>query len=548
MEKWQLNKNLGFLTGFFEHSLKNGFTDAIRYLGINSRQLVSNLCFFLSLNAETKECFVFAHRRVRKSYLSFVLEDVREFALKTGIDLNPSEYTTEILPNGKTIDDEGFDKPEFIFTVPIFVNGKAAAFFSFSKYERTPPREEDISNLNLIVNFLSVLREREEKERSERESIEKLALIDSLTGIFNRRAFYQIFSQDISEMRRNGTTISLIVFDIDGFKQINDSHGHAFGDMVLKQVTSRFQIMLREEDNIFRLGGDEFAIVMKTDKKQAFSAIGRILKEISNNTRPRITLSGGIVEINPYESISIDDVVRQADKALYLAKEGGRNQILFYEDEELNTRSDEIIFDRAALRFTEKINIKLKELVTQQLASLYLSPCQKGIYMHGHSIIVSNYAVQLGKELNQPEKRLENLKFGATVYDIGMTAVPEEILFKTGKLTPEEYNIIRRHPIMGGRIIQRFPILRETLPIVLYHHEWINGQGYPFGLSGDSIPIEARIVAVADAFHAMRSKRSYRSALPREKSISEIINSSGTKYDPHVVEALLRLIEKKLIA
>lgn len=150
--------------------------------------------------------------------------------------------------------------------------------------------------------------------------------------------------------------------------------------------------------------------------------------------------------------------------------------------------------------------------------------------------------------MNQAEKRLENLRLGATVYDIGMAAVPEEILFKTKKLTSEEYIIIRRHPIMGERIIQRFPILRETLPIVLYHHEWINGRGYPFGLSGDSIPIEARIVAVADAFHAMRSKRSYRSALPREKSISEIINSSGTKYDPQVVEALLRLIEKKLIA
>jgi diguanylate cyclase (GGDEF)-like protein len=548
MEKGQINKNLGFLTGLFEYSIKNGFADAVRYLGVNSRQLVSNLCFFVSLNAETKECLAFAHRKIKKSYLSFVLKNIKEFASKTGVDLNPYEYPIEVLPDGKIIADEGPAKPEFIFTVPVFVNGKAAVFLSFSKHDRLPPREEDISNLNLMVNFFSVLREREEKEKSERESIEKLALIDSLTATFNRRAFYQMFSQDISEMRRNGAAISLIVFDIDGFKQINDSHGHAFGDMILKQVTSRFRTMLREEDKIFRLGGDEFAVVMKTDKKQAFLAIGRILKEISDNSRPRITLSGGIVEIRSYESTNIDDAVRQADKALYLAKEGGRNQILFYEDEELNTKSDELIFDKTTLRFTEDINLKLKDLATQQLASLYLSSHQKGIYMHGHSIMVSNYSVQLGKELNQSEKKLENLKLGATVYDIGMTAVPERILFKTGKLTSEEHNIIKRHPIMGGRIIQRFPILRETLSIVLYHHEWINGQGYPFGLFGDSIPIEARIVAVADAFHAMRSKRSYRSALSREKSISEIINSSGTKYDSQVVEALLRLIEKKLIA
>ncbi|MER3447142.1 MAG: hypothetical protein C4291_09985 [Candidatus Dadabacteria bacterium] len=340
MEKGQVDKNLGFLTGFFEYSLKNGFTDAVQHLGINSRQLISNLCLFLSLSTETKECLAFAHRKIKKGYLSFVLNNIREFALKTGVDLNPSEYTIEILPDGKAIGDEGFAKPGFIFTVPVFINGKAAMFFSFSKHDRTPPREENISNLNLIVNFLSALREREEKERLEREGIEKLALIDSLTGIFNRRAFYQIFSQDISETRRNGTIISLIVFDIDGFKQINDSHGHVFGDMVLKQVTSKFRSMLRGEDKIFRLGGDEFAIVMKTDKKQALSAMGRILKGISDNSRPRITLSGGIVEIHHYESTSIDNVVRQADKALYLAKEGGRNQILFYEDEGLNTKSD----------------------------------------------------------------------------------------------------------------------------------------------------------------------------------------------------------------
>src|SRR5919109_4823315 len=153
--------------------------------------------------------------------------------------------------------------------------------------------------------------------------------------------------------------------------------------------------MLREEDRLLRLGGDEFAVVMKTDKRQAFLAIGRILKQISDNSRPRITISGGIVEIRSYESTSIDDAVRQADKALYMAKEGGRNQILFYGDEELNTKSDELIFDETTLRFTEDINLKLKDLATQQLASLYLSSHQKGMYMQGHSIMVSNYSVQL---------------------------------------------------------------------------------------------------------------------------------------------------------
>src|SRR5579875_1319806 len=223
MEKGQTSKNSGFLASLFEYSLKNGFSDAVRYLGINSKQLVSNLCFFVSLNLETKECLAFAHRRIKKSYLPFVLQNIREFASKTRLDLNPSEYLLEVLPDGKIIGDEGPAKPEFVFTVPVFVKGKAAVFLSFSKNDNLPPREEDISSLNLIVNFLSALKEREEREKLERENIEKLALIDSLTGTLNRRAFYQMFSQDISEMRRNGTIICLIVFDIDGFKQINDS-------------------------------------------------------------------------------------------------------------------------------------------------------------------------------------------------------------------------------------------------------------------------------------------------------------------------------------
>jgi diguanylate cyclase (GGDEF)-like protein len=547
MEKGQRNKNLEFLTSLFEHSLKNNFADALRYLGANSRHLISNLSLFVSLNAETKECFVFSHRKVKKSYLSFVLENIREFALKISVDLNPSEYSIKILPNEEFISDEGLTQPEFTFTIPVFAKGKVAVFLSFSKHGHFPP-EEDVTYLNLVVNFLSALQEREEKEKSEKENIEKLVFIDSLTGVLNRRAFYQIFPQDISEGRRSGAILSLVVFDIDEFKQMNDSYGHAFGDMILKQVTSKFKSLLREEDKMFRLGGDEFAVVMKTDKRQAFSAIQRILKEISDGNSPRITLSGGIAEIHPFENTNIDDVVRQADKALYLAKEGGKNQILFYENERLNTKSDELIFNKAILQFTEDINLKLKELAVQQLISLYSSFSRKGMYIHSHSITVSDFAMQLGKELNLSEKKLKNLKFGATLYDIGMIAVPEEILFKNRKLTPVEYDIIKRHTIMGGRIIQRFPILRDVLPIVLYHHEWINGQGYPFGLSGDSIPIESRIVAVADAFHAMRSNRLYRSAIPGEKAISEIINNRGTKYDPQVVEVLLRLVEKRLIA
>jgi HD-GYP domain-containing protein (c-di-GMP phosphodiesterase class II) len=315
----------------------------------------------------------------------------------------------------------------------------------------------------------------------------------------------------------------------------------------LKQVTSKFRDLLREEDKMFRLGGDEFAVIIKADKKETHSAIQRILKEVSDSRSPRITLSGGITGIEPDENISVDEAVRQADKALYLSKESGKNQVLLYEGGDRKSEYDDLFYRIADSKVIEDIKIKLKEFAAEQITSSHL--ITKDPYIYKHSMAVSKQAVQLGRILKLSDNRVKSLRFGAILYDIGMIAIPEEILHKNSKLTPDEFEIIKYHPIIVARLIQQFPILRDVLPAVLYHHEWINGHGYPFGLVGDSIPLEARIIAVVDAFHAMHSDRPYRPVLSLEESISEIIKGSGTKYDPQVVEAFLSLMtERKLLA
>jgi diguanylate cyclase (GGDEF)-like protein len=544
MEKKQGKTGFDFLGDLFEYSIKNSFIDTIRYLGTNSRRLISNLSLFVAVNIDTKECYVFAHRRIKKGYLSSVLKGIEEFALNSSPDLNLSEFKIEIQPKEEFIDTEGPSEPNFILTVPVFAGGKSRAFLNFSKSGVLNPEGNDPSYMSLIVDFLSALWEREAREIEEKRKIEELAFIDSLTGVFNRRAFYKLVSQDVSEARRNGTAISLAVFDIDGFKEINDSYGHSFGDMILKQVTSQFRKLLREEDKIFRLGGDEFALLMKADMREASLAIRRIAKEISNSRKVRITLSGGIVEIDPYKDSGVDEIMRRADKILYIAKESGKNRILLQDYEGEETEYGESLPYGMIGRLIEDIGVKLKEFAAEQLASFYLSNGEdKSLFEK--TAIVSNYAASLGRELNLPENRIQNLRLGAILYDIGMIAVPRSIILKGTQLTPDEYEFIKRHTIIGGRMVQRFSVLREVLPIVLYHHEWINGKGYPFGLSGDYIPIEARIVAVADAFQAMQSNRPYRSALSMEESVSEMINGMGIKYDSQVVEALLTLIDKK---
>ena len=547
MDKQKENKRLLFLSDLFDYSLKNSFIDTVSYLGSNSRRLISNLSLFVSIELGTRKCFIYTHRKVKKNYLSRIQESIREFALNNSIDLKPSEYQLAIHPKEEFIGSEGPNEPNFSLTIPIFAQGKLRALINFSTSGPVNPEENDIPYINLIADFLSALWEREIREIEERRNIEKLAFVDSLTGAFNRHAFYQLFPQDIAEARRNGSALSLAIFDVDGFKQINDSYGHSFGDMILKQVSAQFKKLLREEDKVFRLGGDEFAAIMKTDKKEAYIALERIIREISITRNVRVTLSGGIVEINPYKTPGADEVLRQADRALYFAKERGKNQIFFHEDENTQTKPDQFPFDEEIKRLTQDINIRLKEFATEQLASFYSSLSKDVQLLCQKPVGVSNYALYLGRELNLPESRLQNLRLGAILYDIGMIAVPQKIVLKNSRLTPDEYELVKHHTIIGGRMIQQFTVLREVLAIVLYHHEWVNGQGYPFGLAGEYIPLEARIIAVADAFHAMHSHRPYRTALRTEESISELIRGRGIKYDPQVVEAFLSLVDKRII-
>jgi len=375
------------------------------------------------------------------------------------------------------------------------------------------------------------------------DSIEDLSYIDPLTEIYNRRAFYQFIDNHISGARRSGHNLALLLLDIDEFKRINDTLGHAYGDRILKQVTSICKEYIRKEDEIFRIGGDEFAIILKGTAKEGLLLIQRCFKEVAFRTNHRVTLSGGIMEIDPFDKVDIDQIMSHADKALYQAKESGKNMVLLYENANFGEGKYKLFLEGLISDLSVDITFKLKEVATKELVSNILC-LSKNSYIYEHSLKVSELAVLLGRFLNLSERRLFNLKIGSTIYDIGLAVLAERIFLKSTKLSNEETELIRHHTTFGGRIIQRVPVLNDILPIVLYHHELINGQGYPYGLPGDYIPLEARIVCVADSYLAMQSDRPYRLALSTEQSISEIINSRGIKYDSQVVDALIRIIDE----
>jgi HD-GYP domain-containing protein (c-di-GMP phosphodiesterase class II) len=161
-----------------------------------------------------------------------------------------------------------------------------------------------------------------------------------------------------------------------------------------------------------------------------------------------------------------------------------------------------------------------------------------------HSPHFSKLVCALGAEIHLGEKQLESLKYASLLHDAGKADIPEEILTKTTKLTDEEYNIIKKHPVKGAQILRPLQILRPAIPIIMYHHEKYNGTGYPSQLKGGQIPLGARIMAVADAFEAMVYGRPYRRRMDIASAIKEVKRKSGSQFDPKIVEAFLRVIKK----
>ncbi|MFA5093547.1 MAG: HD-GYP domain-containing protein [Candidatus Omnitrophota bacterium] len=161
-----------------------------------------------------------------------------------------------------------------------------------------------------------------------------------------------------------------------------------------------------------------------------------------------------------------------------------------------------------------------------------------------HSPYFSRLVCALGCEVNLNEKQVESLKYASLLHDAGKVGIPPEILTKTTKLTPEEYDIIKKHPVKGAQILRPLQILRPVMPIIMYHHEKFNGTGYPSRLRGNQIPLGARIMAVADAFEAMVYGRPYRQRMNIPAAIKEIKKKSGSQFDPRIVEAFLKVIKK----
>ncbi|MBN7772912.1 HD domain-containing phosphohydrolase [Clostridium aminobutyricum] len=358
----------------------------------------------------------------------------------------------------------------------------------------------------------AVLVFRDYTEKKERQNqIEYLSYHDQLTGLYNRRFLEEELNR-LDEERN--FPLSVVMADVNGLKLINDSFGHHMGDELLKKVAEIIRNGCRKEDIIARLGGDEFIVLLpKTDTLETEKIIKKI-KILADKEKIEgidISISFGY-EIKRDKNTKMQEALKKAEDQMYKKK----------------------LFESPSIR---------GKTVQTIINTLH----EKNKREEQHSHRVSALCKSMGAALQLSENEIEELKTVGLLHDIGKIAIEENILNKPGGLSEDERKQMMRHPEIGYRILSTVHDMSDIATYVLYHHERIDGKGYPKGLTGDQIPLESRIISIADSYDAMTSDRSYQKALSKGEAIMELQKNAGTQFDSELVNLFIEKVLKEEI-
>jgi diguanylate cyclase (GGDEF)-like protein len=437
------------------------------------------------------------------------------------------------------VEKEHLSKLDAKFFVPVKFRDKLTGILILSDKKRGESYTEEDEDLifTMVNNTALALDNAQMYKKAKLE-----AITDGLTSLYNHRYFHETLSKII----RNGEyeEFSLAMIDVDMFKLYNDLYGHSAGDRALERIAYTLKRCLRKDDILARYGGEEFAVLLPGIKREdSLRAVEKLRVAVeeefnsTNNTIEFVTISIGAANY-PLHGKSSEELVECADTALYIAKKRGRNQCVLYEKE-----NDQ----NGSLKWNDDIEKVQKDIDAAYFSAIYALAATidaKDHYTYGHSENVSKYGVMLAKAAGFSEESINIVKDAGLLHDIGKIGVPEYILTKPSQLTNGEFGIMKKHVELSTTIIKHVPNLVKVIPAIMTHHERWDGNGYPRGIKGESIPLEGRCLCIVDAFDAMTSDRLYRKALSVERAISELEKGKGIQFDERLTNVFVNFMRE----
>ncbi|HLZ11255.1 MAG TPA: diguanylate cyclase [Candidatus Acidoferrum sp.] len=421
------------------------------------------------------------------------------------------------------------------------------------------------------------------------QKAQEQAITDGLTGVKTHRFFMEALSAEWKRSTRAGRAFALVLMDLDRFKFVNDFYGHLEGDLVLQRVGQILETNCRRSDVVARYGGDEFVILMpETSMEQARQLASKLRGWVSADPLLReknISASFGIA-CYPLHGSSPQELIQVADASMYLSKHQGGNAVStadhFDPNEAKKWKRDvleaylgvtlkrlfstgpeafEEIYQRLK-QFTESLATTeipgttaslsqapdgpqaLPQAVLDTVTSLAYAIDAKDHYTQGHSQKVSAYAALIAEAMNMNDAEVEEVRLGAVLHDIGKVGIPEQILNKSGPLNTEEWDMMKSHVVFGAKILEPLTPLARIRNMVLHHHEFFDGSGYPDALAGENIPLGARIVAVADAYDTITSDRTYKKGRPASDALAELERCANAQFDARIVQIFVQAMRQ----
>ncbi len=387
--------------------------------------------------------------------------------------------------------------------------------------------------------------------------IQKQALTDALTGLPNHRAIMDQLGKEVDRAQRYGHAFSLLFFDADHFKHVNDTYGHAIGDVVLQQIGVCAGNVLHGGDTLGRFGGEEFVLLLpEADSSEASIIAESIRAAIASHPIATAEVPGGIlmtVSIGSATYLVDGDtqemLLQQADEAMYLSKRLGRNQVRTAAesrqisiDPELMLLLQESEQSDAVERLGPSPEQVKQSYILKMISSLLFMVEQRDPVMNEHSHRVSDISRAIAQEMGLEPQEIFMIGTAALLHDIGKVGLPDALLRKDDLLSPTERQHLREHPGLGAQTLQVNPYLHPLIPAVLHHHERWDGAGYPEGLAGADIPLAARIIGVAEAYDVMLREPSYQERRTSQEAMIEMQRCAGTQFDPAIVQSLCTVI------